>query len=600
MRKLLRSLLIWGIILTLFYGGYALLENFTAEVYQMSYSDLIREVKNENVEYMSVNSNSANLELKDGTKYYAELPSRTVLHQDLSQELTTLMAEDKLTYEVKAEDFSLWTVLTPLISILSLMFIFFLFMSTGPKGGAANFSKSKAKLFSGNFDSVSFEDVAGAKEEKAELEEIVDFLKKPEKFSLLGARIPKGVLLVGSPGTGKTLLARAVAGEAKVPFYSISGSDFVEMYVGVGASRVRDLFAQAKKTKPCIIFIDEIDAVGRKRGSGMGGGHDEREQTLNQLLVEMDGFGKNEGIIIIAATNRPDILDPALLRPGRFDRQIVVDIPDVGAREEILRVYAKKKPLDESVDLKLLAKNTSGLSGAELENIMNEAAIIAVRRGKEKIDSEDLADANVKVMMGPEKRSRIISDEEKKITAYHEAGHAIVAARCSRNDKVSHISIIPRGMSGGHTMYHTDDENAHTTRGDLLSRICWALGGRAAEKVVLDDITTGASEDIKYATHLAHEMVTRFGMSDRVGLVCYNNNEEVFLGRDLGVSKSYSESVAGEIDEEIRLIIDEQYNTAVGILEKERDILERVAIRLLEKETIDGAEFYSILEKEEE
>ena len=595
MQRMFKSIAVWIGILLLFYGSYAIIGTIADNAVSISYSEFIKEIKNGNVAHMEVNSESAEAELADGTKCYVKLPSRTVLHQDLSPELTELMAQGKLEYDVAPEKLSVWSLITPIISIIMIFLIFMIFMSNSARGGAAGFSRSRAKLFSGNFDEVSFADVAGAKEEKAELAELVDFLKNPEKFSELGARIPKGVLLVGSPGTGKTLLARAVAGEAKVPFFSISGSDFVEMYVGVGASRVRDLFEQAKKTRPCIIFIDEIDAVGRKRGAGMGGGHDEREQTLNQLLVEMDGFGKNEGIIIIAATNRPDILDPALLRPGRFDRRVVVDIPDVGAREEILKVYAAKKPMAEDVDLKLLAKKTSGCSGAELENIMNEAAIFAARRGKTVIDTDDLSDANIKVMMGPEKRSRIISDEEKKITAYHEAGHALVAGLTTDKDKISHISIIPRGMSGGHTMYHSDDDNVHTTRGDLLNRIAWALGGRAAETIVLDDITTGASEDIKYATRLAHEMVARFGMSEKIGLVCYDNNEEVFLGRDLGVSKSYSESVAGEIDTEIRSIIEKQYNTAVGLLKENRAKLDAVAAALLEKETIDGAEFYNIL-----
>lgn len=597
MQRLFKSMGTWLIVLIIFYSAYAILGPAFGNVTEISYSELVKEVKAGNVVYMEANSEIAELELSDGSKCRVKLPSREVMHSDLTPELEDMMAEGKLYYDVKPEKVSLWDILTPIISILALVFIMLMFMSNSGARGAANFGRSRAKLFAGNWGEVTFKDVAGAKEEKAELEELVDFLKNPETFSKLGARIPKGVLLVGSPGTGKTLLARAVAGEAKVPFFSISGSDFVEMYVGVGASRVRDLFEQAKKAKPCIIFIDEIDAVGRRRGAGMGGGHDEREQTLNQLLVEMDGFGKNEGIIIIAATNRPDILDPALLRPGRFDRQIVVDIPDLAAREEILKVYADKKPMAPDADIKLLAKKTAGLSGAELENIMNEAAIFAARRGKDRIGEEELSDANIKVLMGPEKRSRVISEEEKKITAYHEAGHAIVAKFTSDKDKVSHISIIPRGRSGGHTMYHSDDDNAHTTKGDLLSRIAWALGGRAAEAVVLDDITTGASEDIKYATRLAHEMVAKFGMSEKLGLVCYDSNEEMVLGRDLGVAKSYSESVASEIDSEVRRIIETQYNTAVEILTKNKAGLDAVAAALLEKETIDGAEFNKILEE---
>ncbi len=597
MQRVFKSLGTWLIILIVFYGGYALLGSMMSNVTDVSYSQLVKEIKSGEVVYMNANSEIAEVQLADGTKLRAKIPSQEVMHDELSPELEQLMTEGKLLYEVRAENVSLWDIITPILSIAVLIFIFLMFMSNSGARGAVNFGRSRAKLFTGSWGEVTFKDVAGAKEEKAELEELVEFLKNPETFSKLGARIPKGVLLVGSPGTGKTLLARAVAGEAKVPFFSISGSDFVEMYVGVGASRVRDLFEQAKKAKPCIIFIDEIDAVGRRRGAGMGGGHDEREQTLNQLLVEMDGFGKNEGIIIIAATNRPDILDPALLRPGRFDRQVVVDIPDLKAREEILKVYADKKPMSPDADIKLLAKKTAGLSGAELENIMNEAAIFAARRGKETIGDEELSDANVKVLMGPEKRSRIISDAEKKITAYHEAGHAIIAKYTSDKDKVSHISIIPRGMSGGHTMYHSEDDNAHTTKGDLLARIAWALGGRAAEAVVLDDITTGASEDIKYATKLAHEMVAKFGMSEKLGLVCYDSNEEVVLGRDLGVAKTYSESIAGEIDSEVRSIIESQYKTAVEILTEHKATLDRVAEVLLEKETIDGAEFNKILEE---
>lgn len=596
MNRIFKSTAIWVVILLIFYGSYAILGSMLDGVVDISYSTLVQEIKAGNVVRIEANSESANVILADGTKCYVELPTRDVLHSDLGDELTVLMENGTLSYDVAEEKISIWSIITPILTILMLLFIFMILMSNGGARGAQAFGRSRAKILNPNYHEVTFADVAGAKEEKEELKELVDFLKNPQKFSELGARIPKGVLLVGSPGTGKTLLARAVAGEAKVPFFTISGSDFVEMYVGVGASRVRDLFEQAKRAKPCIIFIDEIDAVGRKRGAGMGGGHDEREQTLNQLLVEMDGFGKNEGIIIIAATNRPDILDPALLRPGRFDRRVVVDIPDMAAREEILNIYASKKPMAKDVDIKLLAKNTSGCSGAELENIMNEAAIYAARRGKKEIDNQDISDANVKVLMGPEKRSRVIKDEEKRITAYHEAGHALVARFTSDKDKISHISIIPRGMSGGHTMYHSDDDNSHTTRNDLLARIAWALGGRAAEAVVLDDITTGASEDIKYATKLAREMVSRFGMSDRVGLVCYDTNEEVFLGRDLGVAKSYSESVAGEIDSEVKEIIEKQYKTAVDILTKHRAKLDAVADALLEKETIDGLEFNNIIE----
>lgn len=595
MQRFFRSIGIWLGVLLLFYGSYALLSAIMDNVHQISYATLVQQVQEGNVAYMQVDSETAEITLVDGTKCRTRIPSKEVMHSELGDTLVQMMTEGRLEYDAESDPISFWAILSPLLTIILIVFLWMMFMSNSGARGAANFGRSRARLLNPNAKQVTFADVAGAAEEKEELSELVDFLKAPKKFIDLGARIPKGVLLVGSPGTGKTLLARAVAGEAGVPFFTISGSDFVEMYVGVGASRVRDLFEQAKKARPCIIFIDEIDAVGRKRGAGMGGGHDEREQTLNQLLVEMDGFGKNEGIIIIAATNRPDILDPALLRPGRFDRQIVVDIPDLRGREEILKIYAAKKPLAGEVDLKKLAKTTAGCSGAELENIMNEAAIFAARRDKTEIDNKDLADANTKVLMGPEKRSHIISDEEKRITAYHEAGHAIVARLLSKKDKISHISIIPRGRSGGHTMYHNDDDNAHTTRGDLLARIASTLGGRAAESIVLDDITTGASQDIKYATQLANDMVTRFGMSD-VGLVCYESGDEVFLGRDLGVSKSYSESVAGEIDAEVRKIITTQYNAAVDVLNKNRAKLDAVAEALLEKETIDGAEFDKILE----
>lgn len=442
---------------------------------------------------------------------------------------------------------------------------------------------------------ITFDDVAGVDEEKEELEEIVEFLKNPKKFTDMGARIPKGVLLVGSPGTGKTLLAKAVAGEAGVPFFIISGSDFVEMFVGVGASRVRDLFEEAKRKAPCIIFIDEIDAVGRQRGAGLGGGHDEREQTLNQLLVEMDGFSANEGVIVLAATNRPDVLDKALLRPGRFDRQIVVSSPDVKAREQILEVHSRKKKLGDDVDLKTIAKNTSGFSGADLENVLNEAALLAARRNLKEIGMAEIEDAMVKVTMGPEKRTRVRSDKEQKLVAYHEAGHAVVSRFLPTQDPVHQISIVPRGMAGGYTMYRPTEDKSFMSRTEMVETIVSLLGGRVAEHLILDDISTGASNDIERATKIARNMVTKYGMSERIGTITLGQNqEEVFLGRDFAQSKEYSEETAGVIDEEVKSIIDFAYKKAEEILKEHIDKLHSVAGVLLEKEKIDGEEFDQI------
>ena len=478
-----------------------------------------------------------------------------------------------------------------------------LLINPGNQGGnkTMSFGKSRARMTNGaEKTKVTFNDVAGVDEEKEELEEIVEFLKTPKKYTDMGARIPKGVLLVGQPGTGKTLLAKAVAGEAGVPFFSISGSEFVEMFVGVGASRVRDLFEQAKKNAPCIIFIDEIDAVGRQRGAGLGGGHDEREQTLNQLLVEMDGFGTNEGVIVLAATNRPDVLDKALLRPGRFDRQIVVSAPDVKAREQILEVHARKKKLAEDVDLKTVARNTSGFAGADLENILNEAALLAARRNLDCIGMKEIEDAMVKVTMGPEKKTRVRSEKENKLVAYHEAGHAVVSRYLPTQDKVHQISIVPRGMAGGYTMYRPAEDKSFRSKTEMEESIVSLLGGRVAEKLILDDISTGASNDIERATAISRAMVTKYGMSERLGTITFGaDQEEVFLGRDLAHAKEYSEETAAIIDEEVKKIVDAGYEKAINILSEHVDKLHAVAKVLLEKEKIDGDEFDKIFAEEQ-
>ena len=497
---------------------------------------------------------------------------------------------------------SAWLSIIPVV-VLIVLFLVFLFIFTqqsqggGGGRGVMNFGKSRAKIASPDSQKVNFNDVAGADEEKAELEEIVDFLKTPAKYIEMGARIPKGILLVGPPGTGKTLLAKAISGEAGVPFFSISGSDFVEMFVGVGASRVRDLFQEAKKNPACIVFIDEIDAVGRRRGAGLGGGHDEREQTLNQLLVEMDGFGVNEGIIMIAATNRPDILDPALLRPGRFDRQIVVGAPDVKGREEILKVHTKKKPLLEDVNLNVLAKRTPGFSGADLENLANEAALLAVRRGKKQISMLEMEEAITRVIAGPEKKSRIISEDDKKLTAYHEAGHAVVMNLLPNADPVHEISIIPRGRAGGYTMHLPTEDRSYTSKKRLKDEIVSLLGGRVAEKLVLGDISTGAKNDIDRASAIARSMVMEYGMSDNIGTISYGSEQnEVFLGRDLGRGKDFSEEVAAKLDKEIKALIDEAYSRAEELLKTNISKLHAVSAALLEKEKLEAKEFIDIIQ----
>ena len=560
------------------------------------YSNLVSSINNGIVSELYVDETTATAVI-EGKKFACDIPSAEYLQADVGEEITAQVNEGKLTYKVAPKTTSWIDYLMPISSILMLVLFFFLIFNQGGAKGGGGFTKRQAKLNMGDNNKVKFEDVAGAKEEKEELSEIVEFLKDPQKFIELGARIPKGVLLLGPPGTGKTLLARAVAGEAGVPFFSISGSDFVELYVGVGASRVRDMFAQAKKARPCIIFIDEIDAVGRKRGAGMGGGHDEREQTLNQLLVEMDGFGKNEGIIIMAATNRPDILDPALLRPGRFDREIVVGKPDCKGREEILKVHSKNKKVSKDVDFSKIAKQTSGYTGADLENVMIEAAIFAARRGNVEIDEKDIEDANMKVMMGPEKVSQKVTEEERKLTAFHEAGHAVLAKLVSKRDTVRQVSIIPRGRAGGYTMQIPKEDIWFWSKKDMLSEIIVLLGGRAAEELVLDDISNGASSDLKRATGIAREMVAKYGMSEEVGPVCYDTDEEVFLGRDYGHSKAYSETIATIIDKEVEKLIKEQYNKAKELLSENSEKLNNVAEALLEHEVLDETEFLKYYEK---
>ena len=570
---------------------------------ELTYSELLAKIEAGDVTDIEIayGGESARVKLKnDSNIKNVNIPSVDNLMENLNSSMT------ENTINVTEADKSFWLIvsdlLLPISSIVLLILMFMLFIG-GPQSqgkGAMPFGKSKARMVSANDrNKVTFKDVAGIDEEKEELQEIVDFLKNPKKYTDMGARIPKGVLLVGQPGTGKTLLAKAVAGEAGVPFFIISGSDFVEMFVGVGASRVRDLFEEAKRNAPCIVFIDEIDAVGRQRGAGLGGGHDEREQTLNQMLVEMDGFSANEGVIVLAATNRPDVLDKALLRPGRFDRQIVVPAPDVKAREQILEVHARKKKLADDVDLNIIAKNTSGFTGADLENVLNEAALLAARRDKTEISESEIEDAMVKVTMGPEKKTRVRSDKEKKLVAYHEGGHAVVSRYLKTQDPVHEISIIPRGMAGGYTMYRPTEDKSFISKTEMLENIVSLLGGRASEELVLGDISTGASNDIQRATQIAKAMVTKYGMSDRIGTITLgSDNDEVFIGRDWGHEKSYSEETAGVIDEEVKRIIDNAYTEAKSILTAHRDKLDKVADILVEKEKITGEEFDSIFEVE--
>lgn len=568
----------------------------------ITYSAFMKHVQQDEVKQVTIVDNVISGKLKDGKDFSTVAPSDDSL-------IPTLRARD---IEIKAElppQPPWWTtILSSLLPMLLIVGIWFMLMqqSQGGGGRVMNFGKSRARRYDEDNIKITFKDVAGADEAKQELEEVVEFLKHPKKYNDLGAKIPKGVLLYGPPGTGKTLLAKAVAGEAGVPFFSISGSDFVEMFVGVGASRVRDLFEQAKKSAPCIVFIDEIDAVGRQRGAGLGGGHDEREQTLNQLLVEMDGFGANEGIIMIAATNRPDILDPALLRPGRFDRQIVVDRPDIKGRQEILKVHVKGKPISSEVELGVIARRTPGFTGADLSNLVNEAALMAARKNKNKIDMPEMEEAAERVIMGSERRSRVISDKEKRLTAYHEGGHTLVGMLLDNTDPVHKVTIIPRGRAGGYTLSLPKEDRYYATRSEMLDELKVLLGGRVAEALVLKEISSGASNDLQRATSLARQMICEYGMSPELGPMTFGHRQDqVFLGRDIGRDKDYSEEVAAKIDKEIRKFIDEAYQKTESLLNENMDKLHLIADALIERETLEGEEidqlmkYGKILSKEE-
>ena len=592
------------VVIVLLLLGIVLINAWKKNNVEYTRAELVQDLEDGDIEEVVIHPNA-----QGPTGYldvtFASGQEKTLYATDIS-ELEKLVRDNGIepkVLDIQRESVFLTSILPTLIIVVAAAFFFIMMNAQNAGGGSSarmmNFGKSRAKLANVGEDKVTLKDVAGLREEKEELEEIIDFLREPAKYTKVGARIPKGVLLEGPPGTGKTLLAKAIAGEANVPFFSISGSDFVEMFVGVGASRVRDLFLEAKRHAPCIVFIDEIDAVARRRGTGMGGGHDEREQTLNQLLVEMDGFGVNEGIIVVAATNRVDILDPAILRPGRFDRKIAVGRPDVGGREEILKVHAKNKPLSDDIDLGQIAQTTAGFTGADLENLLNEASIYAAKDGRLFVKQEDIRKAFVKVGIGTEKKSRIISDKEKKITAYHEAGHAILFHELPDVGPVYSVSIIPTGVgAAGYTMPLPDKDEMFMTKGKMLHNIMVSLGGRIAEEIIFDDITTGAASDIKKATKVARKMVTSFGMSENIGVISYDeDDDEVFIGRDLAHTRAYSEKVAGEIDSEVKAIVDDCYARAKAIIMSHEDILHKAAKLLLEKEKISGEEFDALFKQ---
>ncbi len=565
----------------------------SADVKEVKFSQFATHLERGDFESINITDRKLTGVKKDGTSEITYSPSLLEISWLEEKTINPMLEENKIELESEPpkSEYTLLNILPTLLMVVAMGFLFYFMMSQGGNKQAFQFGKNRAKLYKSDAKAITFKDVAGLEEEKVELSEIVDFLRNPGKYTKLGARIPKGVLMVGSPGTGKTYISRATAGEAGVPFFTISGSDFVEMFVGVGASRVRDLFNEAKKNAPCIVFIDEIDAVGRRRGAGLGGGNDEREQTLNQLLVEMDGFDGNLGIIILAATNRPDVLDPALLRPGRFDRQIVIGMPDIKAREEIFRLYTKNKPLDSDVSPEILAKRTPGFSPADIENLINEAALLTARRNGTKIRMDEIEEATTKVMAGPQKKSRVISDAEKKLTAYHEAGHAIVMRATPGSDPVHQITIIPRGMAGGFTMWLPEEDRFFETKGHMIDNIKHLLGGRVAEELKLDDISTGASNDLERATEIARQMITKYGFSEKLGPVSFSSSDEVFLGRDFSTRQNYSEEVASEVDHEIRALLSQCYADTKKILQDHDDAFERVAQALLLVETLDGEQF---------